>query len=361
LATAKRNDLAHLDAWLTREGRKLEFFPAVALLRKLRKSAAPIGGLGPIEAEPVHFSHDPSLQFHASDIASITMNGDAPAVLVSTFLGLLGTVTPLPMHMTEEVIGAEQSDEPALRVFYDIFHHRILSLFFRAWEKYRFESAHAEDASDPFSARMLAFAGVDSNAAGVDRRAALASLPLLPLMPGRTRPPHALVFALQTVLPGRTIDIEPFAFRSVRIADEERARLGRQSCTLGVDCSIGRAVADRAGRFRIVVRGATYADYEGMLRGGDLRERLVTVLDAYVGHAVEAEIDLRLAAGVTPPLCLGDRRVARLGLTTRLPRRDPRPLRARLVLDPLHGSRVRLEEEIATSANRASMPPSRAE
>jgi type VI secretion system protein ImpH len=347
-------------ARLAREGHLYDFFRAVTLLRKLRRGSAPIGGLGPVDDEPVHFGHDPSLQFHTSDVASIELHGDAPARLVATFLGLVGTVTPLPLHMTEELLSAEQNDERALRVFYDIFHHRILSLFFCAWEKYRFEAVQRADASDGFSGRMLAFAGVDAHARGVDRVAALSSLRWMTMLAGRTRPAHALVVALGALLPGRTIEIEPFAYRSVRIADDERVRLGRQSCRLGVDCSIGSAVADRAGRFRIVVRGASYDDYEGMLRGGVLRERVVALVEAYVGVALEAEIDLRLAAGVAPSMRLGDRRVARLGLTSRLPRREPRPLRARLVLDSTSVARVRLEEEVtAPVGSRVSVPPSR--
>lgn len=344
MAGAKRIDVAGVTGRLAREGRRFEFFRAVGLLRRLRPGGAPIGGVGPIGDEPVHFGHEPSFKFHTSDVASIEAPPGAPARLVTTFLGLVGTVSPLPSHMTEDVLAAELADEHALRAFYDIFHHRLLSLLFRSWEKYRFEHAHVGDASDPFTRRMLAFTGHDDAGDDLARSAAMADLRLLPLLPGRTRPPHALVFALRSVLPGRAVEIEPFAFRSVRIPEEQRVRLGRQSCGLGVDCSIGTSVPDRAGRFRIVVHGATFADYEGVLRGGELRARLEALLDAYVGKAMEAELDLRLSPEASPAMRLGHREGARLGLTTRLPRREPRPLRARVVLDPTHASRTRLEE-----------------
>lgn len=344
MASQKRYDVAGVTALLAREGKRFEFFRAVTLLRKLRPGGAPIGGLGPIADEPVHFGHDPSLRFHSSDIESVETRAGEPARLVATFLGLVGTVTPLPLHMSEEVLAAELGDEHALRAFYDIFHHRILSLFFRAWEKYRVEHAHTDDASDGFTRRLLAFTGFDAAAPGADPRAALAGLRLLPSLPGRSRPAHALVLALREVLPGRTVEIEPFAFRSVRIPAEQRVRLGRQSCRLGVDFSIGDSVPDRAGRFRIVVRDASFADYEGVLRDGALRARIEEVIQGYVGRELEAELDLRLSPDAAPRLRLGHREGARLGLTTRLARREPRTLRARVVLDPTHASRTRLEE-----------------
>jgi type VI secretion system protein ImpH len=348
---------------LAHEGRRFDFFRAVTLLRKLRPSGAATGALGPIEAEPVHFGHDPSLSFHASDISAIETRAGEPARLITSFMGLLGTVSPLPTHMTEDVLGAELADEHGLRAFYDIFHHRVLSLFFRAWEKYRFEQAQTDTASDPFTLRMLAFAGVDAYAEGVDRRAALAGLAMLPLLPGRTRPAYALECALRAMLPGRAIEIEPFAFRSVRIPEEQLARLGRHSCRLGLDLSIGQSVPDRSGRFRIVVRGATFADYEGVLRGGALRARLEALLESYVGKAIEAELDLRLSPDATPPTRLGDRQGARLGLTTRLPRREPRSLRALVVLSSPDGARTRIEEEppeLDVSASASPAAPSHA-
>ena len=51
-------------------------------------------------------------------------------------MGLYGPSSPLPNHYTEDVLWAS-ADEDAARSFLDLFNHRLISLVFRAWEKYR--------------------------------------------------------------------------------------------------------------------------------------------------------------------------------------------------------------------------------
>ncbi len=43
----------------------------------------------------------------------------------------------LPHHYTELVIRRLQLRDTSLRDFLDVFHHRALSFFYRAWKKYR--------------------------------------------------------------------------------------------------------------------------------------------------------------------------------------------------------------------------------
>ncbi|MCA9068077.1 MAG: type VI secretion system baseplate subunit TssG, partial [Planctomycetaceae bacterium] len=50
------------------------------------------------------------------------------------FLGLLGPNGPLPLHFTEYALERERHNEDStFRAFLDVFHHRMLLLFYRAW------------------------------------------------------------------------------------------------------------------------------------------------------------------------------------------------------------------------------------
>ena len=40
---------------------------------------------------------------------------------------------------------AEANDQKSLKAFYDLFHHRLYSLFYRAWKKYRFAAGFRTD------------------------------------------------------------------------------------------------------------------------------------------------------------------------------------------------------------------------
>ena len=64
---------------------------------------------------------------------------DAAPEMEVNFLGLVGPSGVLPQHYNELVIQRlRQYKDSALRDFLDLFHHRTISLFYRAWEKYRF-------------------------------------------------------------------------------------------------------------------------------------------------------------------------------------------------------------------------------
>ena len=48
----------------------------------------------------------------------------------------------LPHHYTELLIQRIRERDDSLRDFLDLFHHRLISLFYRAWEKYRLPVAY---------------------------------------------------------------------------------------------------------------------------------------------------------------------------------------------------------------------------
>src|SRR5262249_53222304 len=62
---------------------------------------------------------------------------DGPADMVVRFMGLTGPLGALPRHYTELVITRLRRRDHTLAAFLDVFNHRFVSLFFRAWEKYR--------------------------------------------------------------------------------------------------------------------------------------------------------------------------------------------------------------------------------
>jgi type VI secretion system protein ImpH len=335
MATPQRKHDAIVEL-LEREGRRFGFFQAVQLLHRLIPNTTPVGELGPPSAEPVRFKHDPSLIFHAGDISEVTVtdtNDSIRAVMTTTFLGLTGTSSPLATVFAEEVLRAEAQDETSLGGFYDLFHHRLVSLFYRTWKKYRFEAGFRLDSSDAFSRRMLAFVGVDIGGA-VPRRGLepLQLLALAPLAASRTRPGRTLQIVLERFLPGVRIGLEPFVLRRVQIRDDDRCMIGVQNNVLNVDFTIGRTVADRSGRFRIVVGPVDYPTFESLMPGGRQHSRLRDVIYQFVPAHLEPELELVLGTEHAPQFQLAGERGSRLGVTTHLPMKKNKGMRARVVL-----------------------------
>lgn len=129
---------------LFEEGYAFSFFQAIRLLEQCFPDKIPVGHEGPQENEVVHFRAYQDLTFPASQIYSLDLPAkpEEPAEMVVTFLGLTGPSGILPRHYTEMIMRLEREargpERTALRDWLDIFNHRLLSLFYRAWTKYRF-------------------------------------------------------------------------------------------------------------------------------------------------------------------------------------------------------------------------------
>lgn len=161
---SRRNPVALIERLAT-ESYRFEFFQAVRLLhcdasaalREQRTAAHPVGEDYTPQREVIRFRVHPSLGFPTSQIQRLTPPAAAappapagtPAAkevrrptagweMAVNFMGLTGPSGVLPRHYTTLLIERIRRRDLALRDFLDLFHHRMLSFFYRAWEKYRF-------------------------------------------------------------------------------------------------------------------------------------------------------------------------------------------------------------------------------
>jgi type VI secretion system protein ImpH len=180
---------------------------------------------------------------------------------------------------------------------------------------------------------MLSFVGID--VAGAVPHRGLGPfdvLSLAPLVATRTRPARSLQIVLERVLPGTKIGVEPFVLRRVMVREDERCLIGKQNNVLNVDFTIGRTVADRSGRFRVLVGPVDYATFESLMPGGKGHARLRDVILQFSPAHLEPELELILGTEHAPAFQLGTERGGRLGVTTHLPMRENKAMRARVVL-----------------------------
>lgn len=98
-----------------------------------------VGHDGWPKQELVRFRTSQHLGFAGQDVveAKVRRSPDGPlrSELMVDSLGLTGARSALPFHYTEMVLSQVKSRAPALRDFLDLFNHRLLSLFYRSWEK----------------------------------------------------------------------------------------------------------------------------------------------------------------------------------------------------------------------------------
>ena len=163
---------------------QFEFFQAVRLIERAAAEQAGgrvvnrIGGSEGPQNEAVKFRALASLSFPPGQISAISQpaekssgaRGVSPLEMTIPFMGLTGPAGVLPEHYTSLVIERShlRTKDYALREFLDLFNHRMVSLFFRAWEKYRFpfayernqQAGHLDD--DLFTSCLYCLAGIGS-------------------------------------------------------------------------------------------------------------------------------------------------------------------------------------------------------
>ena len=144
--------------------RRYSFFQLVHLIEQALDPEARIGKKGPADKEVIRFRPEASLGFASSDVAEIeeeSFREGSPRrfQVTTTFMGLYGTTSPLPIFYTEEILWKERDEDP-LRKFFDIFHHRLISLFYSSWLKYRYYIQFKKEGKDDFSSRMLGLIGM---------------------------------------------------------------------------------------------------------------------------------------------------------------------------------------------------------
>ena len=93
----------------------------------------------------------------------------------SRFLGLTGPSGALPRHYTELLLQRIREKDFSLRDFLDLFNHRLISLFYRAWEKYNWPVAYERSQldnpggePDPVTRSVYCLVGMGTTASVVD-------------------------------------------------------------------------------------------------------------------------------------------------------------------------------------------------
>ena len=112
-----------------------DFFRAIRLLEARHPTSTRLGtSLDPRE-DPIRFGQTPSHAFAPSALEAFRRGqGDRPGKMLVRFFGLFGPNGPLPIHITDYAHERQlQAHDNTFVEFCNVFHHRLLSLFYRVW------------------------------------------------------------------------------------------------------------------------------------------------------------------------------------------------------------------------------------
>ncbi|MCI0365255.1 MAG: type VI secretion system baseplate subunit TssG [Phycisphaerales bacterium] len=327
---------------------QFDFFQAVRLLERAAGAvdgagtSAPVGHDSAPAREVARFRAAPALSFPAGSIVELrasNSNGAAPppaasaephsaasaspAHMTVAFMGLTGPSGVLPVHYTRMLIERSREKDYSIRDFFDLFNHRLISLFYRSWEKYRFlrgyERSRLSDQSsvangakaDLFTSCLHCLTGMGTD--GLRDRMTVDDESFL-LYGGFFADSHRSAVALERTLADYfelPAFIDQFQGQWLNLGPDDLSRLpgGEHpkglNHQLGVTTVLGDRVWDVQSRFRVRLGPLSYEQYCRFTPAGDGLEPICQLARTYVGPQFDFDVQPILKAEAVPATQLG--------------------------------------------------------
>ena len=277
-------------------------------------------------------------------------------------MGLFGPGGPLPDHYTAMVIQRTRERDYSLRDFLDLFNHRTTSLFYRAWEKYRFTIAYERPQRTAGRAAALSRTGfqpvqdglesgptrvaeedlftqclyclIGWGTGGLRGRLAVDDEAILFYAGHFAHFPRSAV-ALELIvadyfellrrgeaIPGPVALSQPRGPRAIAEGDGGRGTegggRGRAAKRLGDNLVVGQRVWDVQSKFRVRLGPVGYRQFRRFMPSGDALGPLCQITRSYAGAAWDFDVQPVLKAAEVPWCQLGGPPTdpARLGWNT---------------------------------------------
>jgi type VI secretion system protein ImpH len=283
-------------------------FDFYAVMRRLERSFPErprIGDVASRREEYVALGEQAFLDFPASSIAEADRDAQGRLRLFVKFLGLLGPQGALPLATTEESYHWQIARDDAFPRFLDIFNHRFLQLFYRAWADPRPIAQHDRPDLDRFAAYIGSMIGVGSKPyLARDRVPDAEKLAHAGLIGAQAKSASRLQRFLAGLFKAE-VEIEQFVGMRLVFDPADRTRLGGAHCTLGGDALLGASVYSVEDKFRVKIVAGDLGEFQRFLPNGDRCAPLADAVFLHLGEQFEWDVELALPVGEVKPVRLG--------------------------------------------------------
>lgn len=275
-----------------------EFFQAVRLIEASSE----------VDLEIIRFRSTSLLRFPIGQIDSVNRTDRNSLEIHTSCLGLYGVNGLLPHHYTELIIQLLQTNNSALKEFFDMFNHRLISLYYRAWKRSRFYVSYAEKNrknEDCFTATLRSLVGNVQNE-------------VLLFYAGYFSNSHRSAPMLQNLLSDYfdiSMQVKSFQGRYFTINLSERAHLqiSSKASRLGFNAVLGSRIWDGNHYFELSMGPLNYDQFLQFLPETRHLSALITLTLLYVGVEWNFGIRLVLKADQVPNCQIGRRVQIALG------------------------------------------------
>lgn len=293
---------------------RFDYFVVLRQLERTHQEQPRIGDSAARRDEIVLLGQDPFMEFPASNLARIEQGDNRPVKVFVKYLGLLGPQGALPLATTEEAYHYGLARDDAFPRFLDIFNHRFIQLFFRAWADARPIVQHDRPDLDRFVAYVGSAIGVGTTPfRNLDSVPDGAKLEFAGLTGAQAKSASRLAGAICGLFNVKA-EVEEFIGTRLVIEEAEWTILGARYNVLGGDALLGRSVFSVQDKIRVRIFTRSLAQYIRFLPTGDLCEPLADYVFFYNGELLDWDVELAIPSGAAAPVRLG--KFGQLGWTS---------------------------------------------
>ncbi|MGA9572849.1 MAG: type VI secretion system baseplate subunit TssG [Lysobacterales bacterium] len=259
--------------------------------------------------DPIRFTQEPYTFFAPATLGGLKIDGSSPYPQLSQrFLGLFGPNGPLPLHLTEYARDRSRHHrDHSLAAFADMFHHRVVSLFYAAWAQSQPVVQFDRPGEDRFAMYVGSLIGLGPKCLrGLDGMHHVSKLAFAGHLSSLPRHVNGLVSLIEGYFNVPTA-VREFIAHWMHIPPNDLVRLGEAGMNgcLGQNTIIGERVWQRQDKFQLRLGPLSLDRYEAFLPTGKSFNALVAAVRNYVGIEFLWEVNLILKKEEKPVTCLG--------------------------------------------------------
>lgn len=242
------------------------------------------------------------LHFHSSPFFNVIEKHTTNTFqLNNVFWGLFGVNGPLPNHLTEYAIQREHRfKDTTLVAFCNVFHHRFLSLYYRAWAdaqptiNYDFslaaKTSECKSKTDKFAFHVASLGGASKKSQPEHLDLSLAGLFTL-----KNKSVGTLQQTLQSVL-HHPVKIEQFVGTWYTLPMAEQSVLGVRNHQLGLNATLGKRSYQRSFTVAIHIGPLCFDEYMALLKNKNSLALIRQIAHKTIGYEFSITVRLELAA-----------------------------------------------------------------
>jgi type VI secretion system protein ImpH len=296
---------------------RFDFFSTLRRIEAIDAGSPLVGKARLPKQESVRLSQQPSLTFAPSNLTEFRIDQNGRGFMAVRFMGLFGPHGALPVHLTELTQERMASNnDHTMRAFADLFHHRMLSHFYRAWRQSQPTANRDRPKEDRFMTYVGSFIGQYNSSLELRDEADDKAIRFFAGQLGRIGRSGTALQQILSYLFNAKVVVNEFAPTWLNLPSSERTQLGENSASaqLGFGAVLGAKVLDAQHHINLEIGPLSLEKYQKLLPGQRGSRVLGAWLKRYLGMSIGVQSVHILQRDQVPKNKLGQ--FGQLGWTT---------------------------------------------